>query len=61
VVAIGEAGLDYHYEHSPREAQERGFRNHIAAALATCRTVRSRPRGVSRAFLCMFIRFSLGI
>ena len=35
VVAIGEAGLDYHYDYSPREAQERGFRNHIAAARAT--------------------------
>jgi TatD DNase family protein len=34
-VAIGEAGLDYHYDLSPREAQERGFRNHIAAARAT--------------------------
>jgi TatD DNase family protein len=32
VVAIGEAGLDYHYDNSPREAQERGFRAHIAAA-----------------------------
>ena len=35
VVAIGEAGLDYHYDNSPREAQERGFRNHIAAARLT--------------------------
>ncbi|HVX98533.1 MAG TPA: TatD family hydrolase [Pseudorhodoplanes sp.] len=35
VVAIGEAGLDYHYDNSPREAQERGFRAHIAAARAT--------------------------
>jgi TatD DNase family protein len=32
VVAIGEAGLDYHYDNSPREAQERGFRTHIVAA-----------------------------
>ena len=32
VVAIGEAGLDYHYDNSPRQAQERGFRTHIAAA-----------------------------
>jgi len=32
VVAIGEAGLDYHYDFSPRDAQERGFRTHIAAA-----------------------------
>jgi TatD DNase family protein len=35
VVAIGEAGLDYHYDASPRAAQERGLRNHIAAARAT--------------------------
>jgi TatD DNase family protein len=35
VVALGEAGLDYHYDHSPRPAQERGFRNHIAAARET--------------------------
>jgi TatD DNase family protein len=35
VVAIGEAGLDYHYDFSPREAQERGFRTHIAAARAS--------------------------
>jgi TatD DNase family protein len=35
VVAIGEAGLDYHYDYSPRDAQERGFRNHVAAARAT--------------------------
>ena len=32
VVAIGEAGLDYFYDNSPRDAQERGFRTHIAAA-----------------------------
>jgi TatD DNase family protein len=35
VVAIGEAGLDYHYDNSPREAQERVFRTHIAAARET--------------------------
>jgi TatD DNase family protein len=35
VVAIGEAGLDYHYDNSPREAQEQGFRQHIAAARET--------------------------
>jgi TatD DNase family protein len=35
VVAIGEAGLDYHYDFSPREAQEQGFRRHIAAARET--------------------------
>ena len=35
VVAIGEAGLDYHYDYSPRPAQEQGFRAHIAAARET--------------------------
>jgi TatD DNase family protein len=34
-VAIGEAGLDYHYDMSPREAQEQGLRTHIAAARET--------------------------
>src|SRR2546428_4837137 len=35
VVALGEAGLDYHYDSSPRGAQEQGLRNHISAARAT--------------------------
>jgi len=35
VVAIGEAGLDYFYDKSPRPAQEQGFRAHIAAARQT--------------------------
>ena len=35
VVAIGEAGLDYFYDNSPREAQATGFRRHIAAARAS--------------------------
>lgn len=35
VVGIGEAGLDYYYEHSPKDDQIRNFRAHIAAARAT--------------------------
>ncbi len=35
VVGIGEAGLDYHYDLSPRAAQAQGFRKHIAAARET--------------------------
>lgn len=35
VVAIGEAGLDYHYDKSPRDAQAQGLRVHIAAARET--------------------------
>jgi TatD DNase family protein len=34
-VGIGEAGLDHHYNLSPRDAQMTGFRNHIAAARET--------------------------
>jgi TatD DNase family protein len=34
-VAIGESGLDYFYDKSPREVQQRVFRNHIAAARET--------------------------
>jgi TatD DNase family protein len=32
VVGFGETGLDYYYNHSPREAQIANFRAHIAAA-----------------------------
>jgi len=35
VIAIGETGLDYYYEHSDREQQKQGFRAHIAAARET--------------------------
>ncbi len=34
-IGIGEAGLDYHYDNSPRDAQAQGFRTHIAAARQT--------------------------
>lgn len=35
VIGIGETGLDFHYDHSPRDIQERVFRAHIAAANET--------------------------
>jgi TatD DNase family protein len=35
VIGIGESGLDYHYDFSPREAQARSFRVHIEAARQT--------------------------
>jgi TatD DNase family protein len=34
-IAIGEAGLDYHYDKSPRDVQQQVFRTHIAAARET--------------------------
>jgi len=35
VIAIGETGLDYHYDHSDRDRQRSSFRAHIAAARDT--------------------------
>ena len=35
VVGIGESGLDYHYDKSPREVQQESFRKHIRACLET--------------------------
>ncbi|MBO0334950.1 TatD family hydrolase [Sneathiella sp. CAU 1612] len=35
VVGIGETGLDYFYEHAPRELQKKSFRLHIEAARET--------------------------
>ncbi|RDI56757.1 TatD family hydrolase [Microvirga subterranea] len=34
-IAIGEAGLDYHYDKSPRDVQRKVFRTHIAATRET--------------------------
>ncbi len=34
VVAVGECGLDYHYDHSPRAVQRRVFAEQVALALA---------------------------
>ncbi len=35
VVAIGEAGLDHHYDYAPPQAQRQGFLTHIEAARRT--------------------------
>ena len=35
IVAIGESGLDYYYDHSDRTRQQASFRAHIAACRAT--------------------------
>lgn len=44
VVAIGETGLDYHYDHSPRPAQQEAYRRFVALARAVGRPVVSHIR-----------------
>src|SRR5881409_1185531 len=39
VVAVGETGLDYHYDHSPREAQRRAFEAQLALAAELAKPV----------------------
>lgn len=33
-IGLGETGLDYYYEHSPRDPQKKSFRHHIEAAVS---------------------------
>ena len=35
IIGIGETGLDYYYEHSDRDNQQKSFRSHIAASRET--------------------------
>lgn len=35
VIGIGETGLDYHYDHSPRDDQRASFREHVRASRET--------------------------
>lgn len=35
VIGIGETGLDYHFQNSPKELQKQSFRNHIQASRET--------------------------
>jgi TatD DNase family protein len=44
VVGIGETGLDYHYDYSPRDAQREAFRRFVALARAVRRPVISHVR-----------------
>lgn len=44
VVGIGETGLDYHYDHSPREIQQGAFRRFVGLAREVRRPVISHVR-----------------
>jgi TatD DNase family protein len=53
VVAIGEAGLDYYYQKSPKEAQAEGFRRHIAAARITGLPLEIHTRDADEDTICI--------
>ena len=44
VVGVGETGLDYHYDHSPREAAAAAYRRFVALARAAGRPMVSHVR-----------------
>ena len=44
VVGVGETGLDYHYDHSPRDAQQAAFRRFVALGRETARPIVSHIR-----------------
>ena len=67
VVAVGETGLDYHYDHSPRERQREAFAWHLAQAAAlgkpvivhsreadedTARLIADAPAGLTGVLHC---------
>ena len=49
VVAVGETGLDYHYDHSPRDVQQAVFRRFIDIARRTGKTLTLHIRGTDAA------------
>ncbi|MBN2169858.1 MAG: TatD family hydrolase [Candidatus Krumholzibacteriota bacterium] len=51
VVAIGEIGLDFYRDHSPRDAQERAFREQLAVARETGSPVVFHVRAAEADFL----------
>ncbi len=55
VVAIGESGLDFHYMHSPAEAQERALRRHLELARSLDRPLVIHCRNAERR-ICEIVR-----
>ncbi len=51
VVAVGETGLDFHYDHSPRPVQEASFRRSLAVARAAGKPIVVHVREADEACL----------
>ncbi len=61
VVAIGECGLDYHYDHSPRDVQREVFARHLALARETQKPVIIHNRESTDDLLEMLSRAGEGV
>jgi TatD DNase family protein len=59
VVGVGETGLDFHYDHSPRPVQEASFRRSLAAAKAAMKPVVIHVREADEA--CVRVLESEGV
>jgi TatD DNase family protein len=59
VVGVGETGLDFHYDHSPREVQVESFRRSIVAAKAARKPVVVHVREADEA--CVRVLESEGV
>jgi TatD DNase family protein len=53
IVGVGETGLDYHYDHSPRAAQRAGFERQLALALRLGKPVSVHLREADEDALAM--------
>ncbi|MGZ4778764.1 MAG: TatD family hydrolase [Thermoanaerobaculia bacterium] len=61
VVAIGECGLDYHYDHSPRDVQRDVFLRHLALARETGKPIIIHNRESTEDLLDIVSRHGDGV
>lgn len=58
VVAVGEIGLDYHYNHSPREQQLKVFREHLIIAAENDKPVVIHSREADEDMMALIKEFA---
>lgn len=60
VVGVGETGLDYHFLHSPREAQHRGFERQLDLAMAVGKPISVHVREADEDCLAILRASKIG-
>lgn len=60
VVAIGEAGLDYHYDNSPRDQQRDVFREQLSLARELCKPIVVHTRSADEDTIAIVDEIGLG-